>query len=389
MPDHVGRLAQIERLCRRDDLRTDDPYDIWKTPVGYAIKDLFNRQRWLGLLPAAALTVFDTYLNNRLRLFYRPQEYPIVRAWAALVLLNLHRRQPRGELLQATGTHVDWLLAHASQGYSGPCWGLGFRQPIMKGLHYPADLPLATMTPYALEAIVGLHRAGGDSRLLPAIHGIHAFFNRDLQVMDEGPDYLVTSYSTLRDRRVTNAVSYVLFALGLMLPYVAEPERQSDRDRIGKLYRFLAKSQNEDGSWYYSPDGPPFIDCFHSCIVLKNLIRSAPILGDDAGPLIDRGYRYLLDHFRDARTGLFRRFSLENKPSLVRFDLYDNAEMIHLATLMGDRDLAHDLAARVEQHFCHGTHVFGQIDRFGLRHNRDMLRWAVMPYFHALTALGA
>lgn len=386
MPDRVSRLAQIERVCRREDLRTDDPYDIWKTRAGFAIKDLYNKRRWAGLLPAVALTVFDTYLNNRLRLFYQPQEYPIVRAWAVLALLNLQKRKARDDLLQAARRHVDWLLEHAIGGYSGPCWGLGFRQPIMKGLHYPADLPLATMTPYALEAIIGLHQASGDARLLPAIRGIHDFFSRDIKVMEETPEVLVTAYSTLRDRRVINAVSYVMYALVRTLPYVGE-SRQADLEKIGKLYRYLALAQQPDGSWYYSPDGPPFIDCFHSCIVVKNLIRCAHVLGDSVTPVIGRGYHYLLDHFRDSRTGLFRRFSLENKPSLVRFDLYDNAEMINLAVLMEDRELARDLAARVERHFCRGTRIFSQIDRFGLRHNRDMLRWAVLPYFHALTML--
>ena len=36
-----------------------------------------------GLGPAAILTVFDTFVNNRMRIGYRRQEYPIVRATAA------------------------------------------------------------------------------------------------------------------------------------------------------------------------------------------------------------------------------------------------------------------------------------------------------------------
>ena len=86
-------------------------------------------------------------------------------------------------------------------------------------------------------------------------------------------------------------------------------------------------------------------------------------------------------------TGLFRRFSLGNKPSLVGFDLYDNAEAINLAVLMDDRELADAVAAAIEKWFGHGRQYLSQIDCLGLRHNRNTLRWAVMPCLYALSAL--
>ena len=382
------RLRLVERFCARDDLSTYDPYDIWKTAMGYAVKDLFNRSRLAGALPAAALTLFDTYINNRTRWFCQPQEYPIVRALAALALLNLHERRASTRLLASVRAHLQWLREHASPGYSGPCWGIGFRQPISRGLVYEAALPLSTMTPYPLEAFVRYHQATGDESVLPVIRGIHDFFDRDIQVMEETADYLVTSYAALRDRRVVNAVSYVLFSLALLLPYLAPAAEVRARGRIGKLYRYLEISQRADGSWLYSPDGPPFIDCFHSCIVLKNLVRADALVGlPGARPLIRTGYDYVLRSFQAPGTGLYRRFSLENKPSLVRLDLYDNAEVMNLATLMGDTALAASVADAIERRFRHGAVIYSQIDRFGLRHNGNTLRWAVMPYLYALSAL--
>lgn len=381
-------LPVIEQLCARDDLRTDDPYDIWKTKPGFFIKDLFNRHRLLAAMPAAALTLFDTYVNNRARWFYRPQEYPIVRAWAALILLKLYERDASVHRLAHVRRHLDWLQDHASPGYSGPCWGLGFRQPISKDLIYEADLPLSTMTPYPLEAFVRYHQLTGDDAYLPVIRGIHEFFDRDLQVMEETGEYLVTSYGALRDRRVVNAVSYVMFSLAILRPYLSAAQQERSRLRIGKLYRYLEISQRADGSWLYSPDGQPFIDSFHSCIVLKNLIRTDRIIAlPRAHEVIHRGYEYLLRSLLVPEAGLFRRFALENKPSLVRFDLYDNAEVMNLAILMGDTDLANSVAEAIQRHFHRGPDIYSQIDRFGLRHNRNTLRWAVMPYLYALSAL--
>lgn len=382
------RLRTVERFCARTDLRSYDPYDIWKTSLGFRVKDLYNRRRGAGLLPAAALTLFDTYLNNRLRWGYQAQEYPVVRAWAALALMNLQAANAGSGFLPVIRAHLDWLRSHASSGGSGLGWGIGFRQPISAGLHYEASLPLATMTPYALEAFVRFHALTGDESYRDLILGIHRFFDRDLQVMEETPEYLVTSYSTLQDRRVVNAVSYVMYSLSLLRPWLDEAERAAATRKIGKLYRYLVVSQRADGSWLYSPDGPPFIDCFHSCIVLKNLIRADRLVAlPDAGAVIGRGYEYLLRSFRDPATGLFRRFSLENKPSLVRFDLYDNAEVVNLALLMGDRPLAAGLADAVEQAFVRGADIWSQVDRFGLRHNRNTLRWAVMPWLYALSVL--
>lgn len=383
-----SRLQLVERYCARNDLATYDPYDIWKTAAGFAVKDLFNRHRLLGLAPAAALTLFDTYINNEVRCFYKPQEYAIVRAWAALSLLNFHGRKGSPNLLPLVRGHLDWLRENSCRGYSGPCWGLGFRQAIAPGLVYGADMPLSTMTPYPLEAFVRYHQASGDDAVLPVILGIHDFFDRDIQVMEETDDYLVTSYAAMRDRRVVNAVSYAMYSLALLLPYVGPAAEEQTRTRIRKLYRYLEVSQRPGGSWLYSPDGPPFIDCFHSCIVLKNLVRADALAGlPGARALIARGYDYLLAAFRAPGTGLFRRFALENKPSLVRFDLYDNAEVMNLAILMGDKVLAAAIADAIERRFRRGSNIYSQIDCFGLRHNRNTLRWAVMPYLHALSAL--
>ena len=53
----------IERHCMREILSTYDPFDIWKTGVGYHAKALYYRHPLAGLLPAAVLTLFDIFLN--------------------------------------------------------------------------------------------------------------------------------------------------------------------------------------------------------------------------------------------------------------------------------------------------------------------------------------
>lgn len=385
MPDTA---ALVERYCARGDLRTADPYDVWKTGLGFRVKDFYNHHRRLGLLPAALLTLVDAYPNNRLRLGYEPQEYPVVRALAALCCLNLHARDGDGRWLAHARRHLAWLEGNASPGYRGTGWGIGFRQPILPGLVYEAALPLSTMTPYALEAFVRYDAEAGDRRFRPVIEGIHRFFRDDLVVMEEGPDTLATSYGAFRDRIVVNAQSYHLYALAELLAFLPPAEAAAARDRIRRLYGYVTRQQRDDGSWLYAPEGPPFIDCFHSCMVLKNLLRASwrvdlPGVAD----VIDRGYAYVTTRFRADGEPLFRRFTLENKPSLVRYDLYDNAEVLGLAALRGDLALAEALDREIARAFAVDGVIYSQIDRFGLRHNADMLRWAVLPYVHARTLL--
>jgi hypothetical protein len=377
----------VGRYCLKDDLSTYDPYDIWKTKIGFYVKNLYNCHTTVGLLPAGVLTVCDAFLFNRTRYPYRKVDYPIVRALAAQCLLNLNRYDPRKEYPDAAKMHLDWLVANACRGFHGYCWGLGWRYPVARGLVYDANAPYSTVTPYALEAFVQYQKGTGSTEYSDVIESIFGFVDKDVRVMSETDACLATSYGACVDRIAYNAISYTMYSLSLLLDYVPALLHSRIREKIHKMYNYIALGQAEEGAWYYSPDGESFIDCFHSCFVLKNLIKThqrVPL--DDSLALIDKGYEYLLRHFRDTHTGLFRRFSIANKPGIIRYDLYDNAEMLNLALLMGYKDLAEDLIGRIESHFHErGKGVYSKIDCFSRRLDLNTLRWAVLPYLFALS----
>jgi hypothetical protein len=374
-----------ERLAG-DNLRTHDLYDIWKTPLGIRVKKLFNRNRYIGLGPSAILTIIDLYLNDHFHVGYMRQEYPIARAWAALILLNEHQNKKDQSLLGLAARHLEWLVDNSCTGYSGPCWGLAFDYAVSADFHYDENTPLTTMTPYALEAFVRYQNITGDARFNHVIRGINDFLQQDVPILEETDEYAVTAYSTIADRRVINAVSYVLYSYALMLPFLDNRSRLRCEAMIPKLYTFITRNQQNNGSWYYSPDGNSFIDCFHSCIVLKNLKKaSALTVLKDVDSVIDRGYRYLKDNLFVPKRGLFKRFSVTNKPGLIDFDLYDNAEMLNLSMLLGDHELAESLHNEILRHFVRGRTVYSQIDVLGIRHRPNTLRWAVLPWMYSLS----
>lgn len=377
-------LDVIERFCMCDTLDSFDPYDIWKTSYGLGVKKLFNRNRLLGIAPAIALTLIDAYPNNRSRVSYVRQEYAIVRAFAALSLANLYKFEPKNEYLRFIKLHLDWLVTNRSTACLGYGWGLGFEHAARADVVYNSDTPFVTVTSYPLEAFVAYRQITEDGRYDDAIRGVLLFLDQDVKILKETEKHLVPSYGTSRDRIVTNAVSYVMYMYAMLRSYANEDQLIRIDNRIYRLYQFVKDQQRSDGSWLYSPEEGSFIDCFHSCIVLKNILKTNQLLHlENAESVIAEGYAYLRENLQDEQSGLFHRFALQNKPSLVKYDLYDNAEILNLASLIGDRELVVSLSRAMKDTFFRDGDIFSEVDLFNRPYNRNMLRWAVMPYLFA------
>jgi len=206
--------------------------------------------------------------------------------------------------------------------------------------------------------------------------------------MEESDLYLSTSYANFKDRVAYNAVSYTMYSLSLTATFIADAKKVSLQKKILKLYNFLVEGQNEDGSWFYAPQQESFIDCFHSCFVLKNIFKTGLLVYlPEVGRVLSSGYAYLKSNLYDDKTGLFRRFALKNKPGVIQFDLYDNAEMLNLALLLGDGDLVDRLVNSIFLYFVAGKgRIYTKIDLFGFKRDLNTLRWAVMPFIYALSS---
>ena len=64
----------LKKYLLTDDLSTFDPYDTWKTNLGISIKQLYYKNKYIGLVPAGILSIYDMYINNSLRFGYKKQE---------------------------------------------------------------------------------------------------------------------------------------------------------------------------------------------------------------------------------------------------------------------------------------------------------------------------
>ena len=130
---------------------------------------------------------------------------------------------------------------------------------------------------------------------------------------------------------VVNASAYRAF----LLTKAARDLNQPDYERAAEPnLRFVLESQNPDGSWYYAIDGRrDFIDHFHTCFVLKALVKIQQLAPrEDIRNAVEAGLRYYTTELFDAE-GLPRPFAKRPRLTIYRRELYDYAESINLLTL--------------------------------------------------------
>jgi len=374
-------IPSIDHLLGPD-LCTHDPYDLWKTKLGLWLRRLYYQNGIITAPLVAPFFLLDLYAPRVVRAFIGPQEYPTVRAMAVMAALNLHQIAPDSKYVRLAEISADWLLEHQSPGYHGACWGLNF--PWMtKGGYYPPTTPFITHTPYCVEALFRCFDITKKEKYHEAALSTLKFLEMDLSIIFEENDKIAMGYGPGNENRiVVNANSYAMMLYALLatkMPELCDTLLQKAR----RLYNLVVASQNQDGSWLYYRDANAgnFIDCFHSCFVMKNLIKYGKLAGVDVIPAVDKGLGYVLENFVDRKYHLARRFTVSANPSFVKFDLYDQAELINVLLLRGRQQDAETLLQAVLQHFyLPEKRTFGyQIDVFGLLNKMSYLRWAVMP----------
>jgi len=382
------RIPNFDHLLGPD-LTTYDPYDLWKTKLGQWLKRMYYQKGLVAAPLVAPFFLLDLYAPRLVRAFIAPQEFPVVRAMAAMAALNFHDLDPDPRYLELAQASADWLIDNPSPGYHGACWGINFPWMAKDGFA-PPTTPYITNTPYCVEALLRCFDATQKTRYYDAAVSSLGYLEQDLAVLLDQPDQLALSYGPgPEDRIVINANSYAMMLYALLASRIPA-QQQPLQHKARRLFNFVASAQQEDGSWLYYSDSQRsgnFIDCFHSCFILKNLMKFGKLTGTDVSSIVDRGLDHVSGNFIDPRSNLAQRFTLSANPSLAKFDLYDQAELLNVLLQRGRLDAAERLFEAVMKYFyLPEVGSFGyQIDRFGLLNKMTYLRWAVMPMVLALS----
>ncbi|RII27095.1 MAG: hypothetical protein CXR31_07520 [Geobacter sp.] len=378
-------FSHIERLLGSD-LRTHDPYDLWRTGFGLWLKKLYYGKGKITIPIVGPFYLLDMYAPRLIRLFIKPQEYPAVRAFAVLIALNYFQLTSQKKFVDLATESVDWLVANQSKGYSGACWG--FDMPWMtKTGCFPPLTPFITTTPYCVEALVKFSDVTKNEKYLEiALSSLH-FLDNDLHKLVDNAQMLAVSYGPSRDKRIViNGNAYAMMLYSLLANRIAGLNNIL-QDKAHRICNFIESNQNDDGSWPYYADkaNGNFIDCYHSCYILKNIIKYSENTGKDTTTTINRGIEYILTNFYDQKYGLARKFTVKANPTLAKFDIYDQAELLNLLLLTGQRSEAEKLYKAIHEHFyVPSKESYGyQIDILGKLNKMSYLRWAVMPMLYA------
>lgn len=368
-------------------LATYDPYDLWRTKLGQWLKKMYYRNGIITIPIVAPFFILDAYAPKLIRAFLKRQEYPIVRAFVALSASNLYEFTFDEKYIDLAADSVQWLIENQSPGYHGACWGLNIPWMTKEG-YCPPSTPFITNTAYCVEALLKFFDISREKESVDVALSSLDFLENDLKVLLDNLDKLALSYGPSVERRIViNANSYAMMMYALLADRIPGKRHYLLAKAI-RLFNFVRSRQKPDGSWFYYDDEEKgnFIDCFHSCFILKNLIKYGKFSEVDVSYIVNKGMDYILENFVDLKYFLARKFSISANPSLVKFDLYDQAELLNVLCIMGRIDLAkrfHDSIMRYFYIPSKGTFGY-QIDLFGILNKMTYLRWAVMPMIYAL-----
>ncbi len=364
-----------------------DLYDWWASAPGRHAKKAYYQHPIPGLALVLPLALADNLCQPARSLIWHKTRFPIADAHYAMGFFNLAVSQDEVRWIDRGRGLLKDLLASRSPGLQNCCWGYPFDWETCFGT-FKAGTPLITTAPYVYEAFEQGYEATGDTSYLATMHSIARFAHEDLVDQEVGSSAFACSYGPFDRRRVVNASAYRAFLLTTAgLRFAREDWLAAARGNVA----FVLQSQQPDGSWFYAMDGKDrFVDNFHTCFVVKNLVKVWTRAGDEAVlEAARRGYEFYKSRLLDDQ-GLPIPFARTQRPNLVRRELYDLAEGINLALLMRGIDpdaprVLHGLLDHLLRAWAlPDGHFVTRITWFG-RDTMPYHRWAQAQTFRALT----
>ncbi len=358
-------------------LESYDPYDIWSIKflgeLKLNYKNKISSKLFIYLIGIMEL-FFPIFLRKLLRL--KKNNFPHVQAM--LGIMN-GASDDFDAISYYDKTHID------SNGGWG--WGLPFKWYSKNGV-YSEKTPYVTNTPYIMEHLLKLSLDEDKLKSEANMFYKTYLFVNSLKVMYENDNELCLSYAPVDEPlMVINANTYASFSFALHAIYGEESIRMEARAKSLKILCWVIKQQKGDGSWFYYAgyNEGNFIDCFHSCFVIKNLLKIKKLLKLNEPYLdnsINTGWEFIKKNFYDANKGLCKRFIERDIKDPFVWDLYDQAEYLGLLVDFGMYNEAELFVHQVEKKFKKNNIWYCRIDILGRRWGKQFLRWGIIPFLY-------
>jgi hypothetical protein len=288
-------------------------------------------------MAVAPIIFCEAFLPSARRLFWKPQRFPIADAHYAMGFAALSQILEEKKYYLRAVHFLEMLEATRCQGQKHYAWGYPFDWVGIRGT-IKERTPLITTEPYVYEAFSKVYEIDKDQKWRQIMRSLAQHVSEDYFDVETSPLASRTSYTPSPEPSgggVVNASAYRAFLLTKAAQdfSVEKYRRQGERNM-----HFVLESQNADGSWFYAMDGKrDFVDHFHTCFVLKALVKIEQLTGDsNCTQAIERGVNYYVENLFD-EAGLPKPFSKAPRLTIYRRELYDYAECINIATLLRGR----------------------------------------------------
>ena len=293
-------FAELDEWIGAHGLCGYDPFDVKQHPLIRAAQP-----RPLLRKATTALCDLFPYAGRRL-LRIPPTENPKAHALVATACLRIHEWLGDEAYRDTALEHLAWLDAHATEGYSGACWGYPF-EIHAKGLVTPKHTPILVVSAIAGDAYLRAHRLIRKQAYLDRARAIAEFILQDLPRMEAEDDTYCFAYAPCDTRRVHNAN---LLAVEHLVRMWAVTHEDALLDAALPALRFTLERQREDGAWPYGESAPedPFepgllalVDHHHTGFVLRSLHGIAEAREDEeVTAALRKGFRYYRNLFTSA-----------------------------------------------------------------------------------------
>jgi hypothetical protein len=303
---------------------------------GQQAKALYYKAPKLGLLAVAPMVFSEAFLPSAKGLFFKRQRFPIADAHYAMGFALLAKLTGEDSYYQKALHVLEVLKSTRCPGYSNYCWGYPFNWVTLRGT-IEEGTPLITTVPYVYEAFKQVWEIDRADKWLKIMNSIAEHGLQDYRDFQTSANASTCSYTPdpKQSVAVVNANAYRAF---LLMSAAYDFADEKFRKVAERNLNFVLEAQNEDGSWYYAKDGERnFIDHFHTCFVLKALVKIEALTGhSDCTAAIDRGIAYYVQNLFDV-TGSPKPFAKRPRMTVYRRELYDYAECLNLAALLQGR----------------------------------------------------
>ena len=333
LPGNEASLEMVMRLgqwLESEEIASYDWWDLWATRFGSWAKCTYDKNPLLGSVGVVPLTLLDLIYPGFRRFTSEKRSFPISHCHVGLGYLNLFRATKGIGYLRKAEKLVEPLRNMASSQIKGLGWGMNLDWMTVDGL-IPRDTPCNSQTAYAYEFFAALAEATKEPKYTTYLEKIASHVANDFLEWRDG-DRLACSYSTKDKRKVVNANSYRML---MLLDAARRFQNDQYQEKGLATLRYVLSMQQPDGSWPYSEE-ERFVDCYHTCFVLKNLYKSKGLadgLKEKVEGAIERGLRFYFAHLFYAN-GYPRPFAVKPRLVLHRYDSYDLAESIGLLSLL-------------------------------------------------------